>query len=211
MVGLVGTPASEIPAGYLLWTQQKEERCFTAPARFSLDLPGAMLWPCFAVVVTWRLCKDSMPPSHFCMMAAQQGQASRLPGYSRHFYHRAQSSACPPEQLIGVMQRHVQDDPRPWPMMSPDMASACSCAAPCCPGDTCFPAGFHQAQVWANGQLLIGRRESPRGEGSYQRPAVCCGSLVHLGPALQRAGESLHREVRGAGGYRASWRNLDHI
>lgn len=96
-------------------------------------------------------------------------------------------------------------------MTSPDMASTCSRAAPCHPGVACFPTGLHQAQVRANDQLLIRRREPPWGEGGYQRSAVCCGSLVHLGPTLQRAGESLHRDVRGAGGYTASQRNLDHL
>ena len=96
-------------------------------------------------------------------------------------------------------------------MTSPDTASACSRAAACHPSITCFPTGLHQAQVRANDQLLVRRREPPRGEGGYQRPAVRCGSLVHLGPSLQRAGESLHHDVRGARGYPASWRNLDHL
>lgn len=79
------------------------------------------------------------------------------------------------------------------------MASSCSHAAPCHPGVSCFLTGLHQAQVRTNDQLLIRWREPPWGEGGYQRPAVRCGSLVHLGPTLQRAGESLHHSVRGVG------------
>lgn len=101
----------------------------------------------------------------------------------------------------GAMQR-LPAGPRPTG--SPDTASACSCTALCHPVLAYFPAGIHQAKVRANDQLLIRRREPPRGEGSYQRAAVCCGSLVYPGPTLQRAGESLQHHVKGAGGNPAS-------
>lgn len=98
----------------------------------------------------------------------------------------------------------------PRPTGSPDTASACSRTALCHPVLAYFPAGIHQTKVRANDQLLIRRREPPRGEGSYQRAAVCCGSLVYPGPTLQRAGESLQHHVKGAGGNPASPRNPEH-
>lgn len=50
-------------------------------------------------------------------------------------------------------------------------------------------SGISEAHVWQDGGFLIRRGESPRCEGRHQRAEVCCCSVVHPRPALQRTGK----------------------
>lgn len=49
--------------------------------------------------------------------------------------------------------------------------------------------GLSEASVWQDGGFLLWRGEPTRGEGRHQWAEVCCGALVHPGPAVQRAGK----------------------